>query len=319
MSALTVRMLEEIARFEVGSPPGTPIEVRELVNQAGEALVAAFPWKWLEGRMAALRPRASISLSGATWTESTKTLALTAAFADYSFLSADGVSILSGAGATVGTNEIASKTDANSIVLATSIGSAADGQTDIEALLPNDQIALPSDFDMQSITAWGMSNGLVGMLEPTGAQTIIDLRSFPGLGTTVGFWALLRYVRTVGVQPIPRLELWPRSGSSDEALVIAYRGGWREPATDDEVLSIPNWCNTLFVEMFKAVVMGHEEPEGGTISQRLTALRQGVVWLDAVKRDAMTQPELGPIENGWMGDYDRRVGRYDVPMAPITP
>ncbi len=318
MSALTVRQLSEIARYEFGAMPGTPIEMRELVNQAGEHLVASYPWKWLEGRSATLRPRAEIEIEDATWTEATKTLTKVAGFTDYDFLSADTAEVTSGTGATAGQYQVSSKTSNDAIVLATSIGSAADGQTDIAVTLPNDQIALPGDFDIQAITAWGMTDGLLGFTEPTTPQTMLDLRSWPGLGSTIGFWVLLRHVRATGIQPVQRLEMWPRSSTEDEAIVIFYRAGWAEPASDTEVLSIPNWMNSLFIEMFKAVVNGHEKPAQGSIDQRLTALRQGVLWRDAVMRDGLAQADLGPTECGWLEVYQSRVGRYSAPLIVPT-
>lgn len=72
-----------------------------------------------------------ISVTGATWTEATKTITKTNAFSSYTFVEGDKITITGGTGATAGVYEIDSKTDASNIVLKTSIGSSADGQTDI--------------------------------------------------------------------------------------------------------------------------------------------------------------------------------------------
>lgn len=77
------------------------------------------------------------SLTGCTWTEGTLTITKTGGFATYQHTAGDTCSITAGTGATVGTYEIASKTDADNIVLTTSIGAGADGQTDIEGTFGN--------------------------------------------------------------------------------------------------------------------------------------------------------------------------------------
>lgn len=320
MAALTVRMLEGIVRYEVGSKPGTSLELRELVNLAGEHLVAMAPWLWLQGRQLIIRTRPSITLTGATWTEATKTLTKIGAFAGYSFLSADTVEITGGTGATVGTYEVASKTSSDAIVLVTSIGAAANGQTNIEATLPNDQVAIPSDFDFQAITAYSLTNGLVGSFELTSAQGLLDLRTWPGLSSTISFWAIVNWVRgTSGGQPVPRLDIWPQTTDSEEQIVLFYRGGWKQPDTDTEILSIPNWLNGLFIEVVKAVVNGYEDPEEGSVDRRLTALRQSTMFIDAITRDALAQPTVGPMINTWAEserpDWRERFSLYRSPIV----
>ncbi len=319
MGALTVRMLEKIARFELGAQPDGPLEMRELVNQAGEHLVAMWPWRWLEGRQARLRPRAQIELTGATWTEATKTITLAGAFTDYSLLSADTLEVLSGTGAIAGTYEVLTRPTANTVTLATSISSAAVNLTGIEAVMRNDQIALPSDFDLAGITAYAMKDGLAGDMRFTTDQGMLNLRSYPTVGVLTGFWALLRYVRGVsGGQAVKRLELWPATDDSDEEMVIFYRGGWKEPATDDEVLSPPSWMNPLFIEVFKAVVMGHEESETGSLDARLTALNSGILFYKAKSRDLLEQVEHGRPTNTWLDAVDEPLSRFSVPPLPAT-
>lgn len=300
MGNLTVRMLAETIRYEVGSRPGTSVEFRELVNQAGEFFVGMYPWKWLEGRQLILRRRPAIELEGATWTQATLRLTKVGAFADYEFLSGDTAVVTEGTGATPGTYEVVARVDDDSITLRTSIGSAADGQTDIEAQLPNDQVSLEPDFSLQAITAYSMTDGLVGAFEFTSPQGLLDLRTWPGLTSTISIWAIVNWVRgTSGGQPVPRLDLWPERDSSDEELVIFYRGGWREPADDAEVIGIPGWTNLLFTEVVKAVVNGYEDPEGGTVDQRVTVLTKGSLFANAIERDALIQPDVGPMVNGW--------------------
>lgn len=317
MGNLTLLDLGRIARHQLGAEPGSPTELAELANFAGQHLMSSWQWQWAEGRSIEIVARASITLEGATWIEATLTLMKVGAFADYSFLSADTLDVLSGTGATIARYEVASRTSDDAIVLRTSIGAAADGQTDIEARMLNDQVALAPDFDVRQITAYAVSNGLIGTLEFVTAQTMLNLRSSNPATTTVGFWALLRHVRGFnGGQPVPRLELAPHTSGSDQRLVLYYRAGWRAPEADDEVIGIPDWLNLLYIEMFKAVVKGEEEPELGTVDERLAALRTGVLWHDAIRRDSQVQTDYGRPVGGWMDvPLGRGYGRYDIPTA----
>lgn len=321
MTALTTRMLAEIVRYELGAAPGGPLEFRAIVSQAGNHLVGMRQWRWLEGREVRLRPRAAIELTGGTWDEANLRLTKLGAFASYSWLLADTVRVTEGTGATTGTYEVAARIDDDTIELASSIGAAADGQTDIEAALPNDQVQLPSDFDFQEIQAYALTNDLSGYFQFTSPQTILDLKQWSATGGGIGFWGLVRWVRSsAGGQAIPRLELWPGSSDNREELVIYYRAGWRDPADDDEVLGLPQggWLNMLFIEIVKAILLGHEESEGGTVNQRLTALRGGVLVADAARRDGMIQPDWGPLQNGWMDCPRIPLSRYDFPTEGLS-
>lgn len=329
MANLSIRRLRDIAKYELGAAPGGPLEHFELINLAGRHLVSMFPWKWLEGREVRLRPRPEITLEGATWTEATLRITKTGAFASYTFVDGDTFSCTDGTGATTGTYEVVAKVDSDSITLKTSIGAAANGQTDIDGSLKNDHITLPTDLDIQQILAYSMTNGLLGMVEFTDEQTMLNLRNWPGGGRSTGFWALVRWVRTASnVRAVPHVELWPPSSSSEEELVIFYRGGWIEVADDDDDLSLPQagWLDALFIEVFKAVVMGHEESEGGGVARRLAGMsivgQDGrfvdPIMRNASERDALFQPDHGPLENGWTDRPWRGISRYDFPAeTPI--
>lgn len=75
----------------------------------------------------------TLTFTDGTWTESTKTLTKTAAFADYTYAAGDEIVISGGANATTGRYVVASNPTDNTITLEISIGAAADGDSDIEA------------------------------------------------------------------------------------------------------------------------------------------------------------------------------------------
>lgn len=97
-----------------------------------------------------------ISLTGATWTESSKTITKTGAFASYVFSSGDTLTITGGTGATTGTYYVASRTSDDAVVLTASIGSGADGQTNIAGSLGHPLhwvvLAGPNGLGMQAYT-----------------------------------------------------------------------------------------------------------------------------------------------------------------------
>ncbi len=318
--ALSVQLCSEVLRFDLGGPPGTPVEVMELCNMAGEELVGWAAWRWLEGREARLTPRAPITITGATWTEATKTLTKIGAFASYNFLVGDTYDAQSGTGVNVGLYEIASKTSSDEIVLRMSLGAAANGQTNLAGELPNDQVELPSDFDIQRITAFAATNGLVGALSLTAAQLLLSLRTVvPGV-TSVSFWGLLNYVlNSAGGKPIPRLDIWPGPTEMRQEFAIFYRAGWKRPVTDHELLVLPQWLELFYLELLKAIARGQDEADTGSTARRLEEL-QSSRWFARLKiRDSALQPEYGEIQGGWLGieGYGSRFNRgqslADVP------
>jgi hypothetical protein len=301
---LNLQVCRDVIEYEVGGPLEGPLETRELVDQAGHHLAAMASWKWLEGRQARLRTRAQINLTAATWTEATKRLTKAGAFAGYTQLDGDVLEDVTGTGAVDGTYEIVARIDDNTIELATSIGSAADGQTDIAATLPNDQVALPGDFDLQRITAWGVVGGLAGSLSLETAQSILDLRWARGRWTT-SFFALLTYVRSSqDGRVIPRLDVGPGVLTGGEQFVIFYRAGWATPEDDGDPLPLPKagWLNALFLQVLKAFAMGQEESEKMGLDDRLALVQRGMTFQLALQRDQSIQAQYGSIGGGGWTD-----------------
>lgn len=111
-----------------------------------------------------------LTITAATWTEATRTLTKTGLFAEYAFAAGDRVYISGGTGATAGTYLVESRTSANAIVLQTSIGAAANGQTDIAGTLS------PASPSQQVVTILGIFVHVAAAI----AVTACD-----GLGTAI--------------------------------------------------------------------------------------------------------------------------------------
>jgi len=111
-----------------------------------------------------------LAISTATWTNATRTLTKTGLFAEYTYAVGDKVQIASGTGATVGEYVVESRTSANAIVLQTSIGVGADGQTDIAGTLT----PAAGSASQRAVTILGISVGV-------GAAVAIDVVDFLGV------------------------------------------------------------------------------------------------------------------------------------------
>jgi hypothetical protein len=71
-----------------------------------------------------------VAVSGANWTDATKTLTQTGAFANYVWRSGDLITITAGTGVTAGQYVIASRVDDDSIVLSTDINGTSSNVAD---------------------------------------------------------------------------------------------------------------------------------------------------------------------------------------------
>ncbi|MCC6679867.1 MAG: hypothetical protein IT445_03095 [Phycisphaeraceae bacterium] len=134
--------------------------------------------------------RIAVALATATWTETTKTLTQTGAFAGYTFAAGDAIVITGGTGVSAGMYGVASKTSADAIVLSESISTAGVNLTtgDITSAYLS-MIDAPQDLQhgilQQAIAFWNTkdSAGLinVSMGGAGGGWTAAEQQSHPAL------------------------------------------------------------------------------------------------------------------------------------------
>jgi len=292
---VTIEKCDAHIRHCLGGPQGAPISTRELSNMAGEWLFSAHKWNFNKTTSTLLATRAEITLSGATWTDATKTLTKTGAFTDYSRLDEDKVRITAGTGATLGEYEITAN-DANTLTLATSIGVAADGQTDIEGALANNTIALPSDLrhiihiDTNDGTAEGFSwqsegafsNGRVGRWTWSfSAIHGVIVATQPAAGGAISY----------------RLEIDPEQSGSIPTLYMRYSVGWRAPDKDTDALPLPadGSVDSLYVQALLAHAEGYDRPEEMKLHERLAELRDSKYFKQIASRDGTKKTSFGPV------------------------
>lgn len=275
-----------------------------LVNQAGEHLVQMHQWRWLERPQTWLSVRGNVTFTGATVAGTT--LTSTGTFADYDFLEGDWVDLTAGAGVTQKRYRITAATD-DALTLATAPGnSTGDVGGEVEA----DAVALPSDFvEMFSYEA---DQGLTNDLQLTTIQHLQEMRRSEVQVTSRQYWGALTYATPyAGGTPVPRLEIYPHSTSNrEDELVINYRGGWFTVDDDSDTLSIPTWCDTLFVQLLRTFAQGYEEYDEGSLAQRLTAMQMSPEFMLAKKRDGQLQPTYGYLRGGAAQQHVRSAHQY---------
>jgi len=102
-----------------------------------------------------------------------------------------------------------------------------------------------------------------------------------------------------GGAPTPRLDLWPTPGSYESDAFKAYcRAGWTPIRTDNDTVNVPSYIEPLYIQLVRAVALGYERDAEADVNLRVAQVRSGTVFMDARTRDGLTQPTLGPIENG---------------------
>ena len=267
----------------------------QYINEAGQALLACHPWQFLKRPPALLDFAAPISIANGTWTESTKTLTKTSGFTNYTFTAADRITISDGTSATTGEYVIASRTSNNAIVLEDSIGSGADGQTDIDGDIYFPYVNLPSDFG--EMLGNPTSEGTYGLtMEPV---TLDRLELIRGSVISFGnhyYWALSWPAQssTAVVAPNPRLELWPPpSAALVSAVRMPYRAGW-VVLSGALVANVPLWFEPALIGVVKAVAQEYENDQAGALEAYLTG-----AYIETFKqRDTRTQWNFGQMQGG---------------------
>lgn len=299
---LTLQDCDAHIRHTLRKAQDVVIPTPMLVRQTGNWISGLADWQFLIRPAVHLNKRGLITITGGTWTEATKTLTKASAFTSYVFLDGDQIHVTGGTGATIGFYTVASRTSANAIVLETSIGSAANGQTDIAATLELPSVKLPDDF--AEIMALKPSESMVGTLNPITYEELIDLRAVQTTRTSPSeFYAITLY----GNPPVNRLEIFPTPTSDvSNAYMLIYRAAWTFPADDDddgETVPIEDTMEPLFLRALRAFARGYQEEDAASMSVRLAEIVGGVEWLSAVQADSSRRPSLGRLSGGAASKY----------------
>jgi hypothetical protein len=303
---LTLQTVEAHIRNTLDGDSSVEGNGRSIANQAGHYWASMHEWKCME-RLGRLSLRASITISDGLWTEATRTFTETDAFTNYTRVQGDEVEITAGTGATLGFYPVQSRTDANSIVLETSIGSGADAQVNIDGTLALSSVALPSDFRQFIGDPWSADSTLV--LRILNPNELLYLRS--GSSSTGGimysgalFW--VRSAAVLGGAPIPRLEIYPPPEANDvNAFQFMYRADWSDMTDDSDVVQIPSMfaMEVLYLQIVRAVALGYEEFDTASMDARIATLVGGPIYKAAITADGGIVPTVGMMRGGLANSF----------------
>ena len=290
----------------LGGPMSSTVTGLTALNQAGEAMESARDWVYMARSTGAIGFRAAVTGTGAVLTVSTDTLVLSSAFASYSLVAGDTVQLTDASGVTT-EHKILTNADANTITLATNPPGAT-GTPTVSFTVRMGRIQLPSDFGT-IIKVFGTD----GFTRTAFSGTTTELMRIDSLALVqnnfVTGYALEWNVLAEKSTPVPTLKIWPQPTVVDDlALSATYYRLWPELTSDADIISIPPYMETLYLQYVRAFALGYE---GGVDLGAAVAQVQALpIFIDAARRDTAGQSDLGPTPKAAIRKGSRAHG-YD--------
>lgn len=310
--AQTLTSLTTEVTHALGGTISSTLSATDIVNEAGRAFYAAHDWTFRK-RADRYLAYSVLTITDADWTQATLTLTSSSAFSTYFHVAGAVFTATGGTGVTTGDYNIVSKTSDNALVLASSLATAGgnlSGVVDGTLALP--YVALPSDFlEVISIRSASAVDSRV---------TLVSLEEINRLRTIGG--ATDSHIRAALVYPArddatdsfgtPRLEIYPTPTASDtDPLVMTYKADWTELSSGTDKAAVPIYAELMLKEFVRAVALGREEEYGGTVAQRLDAVRATAAFQSLIRRDQQAQQRFGPIRRtAWDKALQRRGVTY---------
>mgnify|MGYP003579071396 CR=1 FL=1 len=311
MSLIVKHVLDHMEDTLGGGSVPANLDAVGILNQAGEHLHSMHAWRWAQGRSTLLSLRGTITGTDAAWTAASRTLTLASAFTDYTFVEGDEIQITGGSG-TEGFYEIESRTSANAIVLATSL--SASNQTDIDFTIQPYSIDLPDD--LRDIISIVRTDGTARHLTLTSLEEVLRVREDTG-ANDFHWYAAISYV---GNPPTPILEIAPGAGSAvTGAFRMFYRARWQRLTNDSTHVAIPEFCETLYLQIARAFARGYVREDQGSLDARLQEIQLGPVFLAAKRSDGSIQPSVGKLSGGGPASHRRPHSDFYETVSRINP
>jgi len=309
-------------RSVLGDEPSAGMSEGEYLRLAADWFSAAHAWQFLQ-RPLRLDLRGAISIIGATYTHATRQLVKAGGFTDHTHVSGDRLDATGGTGVELRSYEVASKADANTLVLhGNGLGVAANGSANVAFKLPNDSIALPSDFmAFPGQRPLRSTSDVVRSIEFTTRDVLTGRRasSVEVDGGCTFLAVITEMPNRVTKNTDPVLEIFPGvSANQKDSLRGYYRARLViDPADDQAVVPLPANRPALELALIKACrafALGLEEGEEigkPSLEELLARLTISDIWKAARKQDGLQQPTVGPLRGG-VGD---RGGYYKRSLA----
>lgn len=261
----------------------------DIINRAAMAMEAVKPWRYLVRTTRSLAFRAPVTGSAATFTGSTSTLSKTGAFASYTLVPGDYVSLTLN-GTEYGNFRVLTRvsddaiTVENDTVTATFTGTAT---FDLDV----SRVALPSDVG-RILTVYGeRSYNNTAIPSNIFQLSYLDTQTLSTANFVTGY--TIQWERTTEKSiPTQILRVWPEPQSAQVAALHAnYLRKWPAVTSDQDVLPLPEYMDALFLEYAKAFARSYDESMD--LGPQLDAIRLSGVFTSADIMDSGSSNLLG--------------------------
>ena len=119
-------------------------------------------------------------------------------------------------------------------------------------------------------------------------------------GDNSGSWTTEVYATGIDQGPVrARLDLWPTPTQDElDRLMVYYRRGWQACESDNVLIPIPDWMETLYIPLVRAFARGYERESEAGLEPRIAQIKAGPVYAAAMLRDKEMVPQIGPMRGG---------------------
>tara|TARA_R100000664_G_scaffold31454_1_gene45060 strand:+ start:489 stop:1187 length:699 start_codon:yes stop_codon:yes gene_type:complete len=166
------------------------------------------------------------------------------------------------------------------------------GPVDVTLTANLSSVELPNDVG-EIVNAY-MKDGLTDSIRLTTIQEVVRTRN-TSISTGANYIASIVWPEgSAKANKPPILELAPTPTSAD-VLTLTYLQSWKELSESTESAAVPQFCESVLVQMVRAFALGYEEEN---MAQRLLETEQSPLFQRALAHDGLVQPDYGPIMNG---------------------
>jgi len=300
--------------FNLGGelPPALPLI--DLVNQAGQYLISSHYWKWRQKVEMHLDLRGSISITGATISSTTLTVA-NSELDDYTRVTGDRIELTAGTSVTSDFYEIVNHSG-DVLTLDSAPGNAT---ADAVGTIDTNTVAFPSDFKrVVPGSAISDSDAIIHGLEFVSLDRLNTLRTNEVDVTSYGnFYGAIVHAGPTGspnYEPVtPLLAIYPTPSANErDAFTGFYEAGWAEVTDDNDPLTLLDALEGPFFTLCEHWARARVESDEAGMAQRLAEFEQDVSLIAAKRVDGGRQPTYG-IMRGGAGSIRRHGQHASVP------
>lgn len=157
-------------------------------------------------------------------------------------------------------------------------------------------VTLPAD--VRDVLNVARAPGSYAGTAPASLEQIHTARAIGTIPDTGLLWHHVRDVYDPAARAFrARLEFYPTQTTAT-TLELLYAARIPRVAQDNDVVILPDWLDGVFERLCCAVAAGREEPELGTVEQRVAEVLAGRMFADAARRDGDMNDETGALEGG---------------------